>query len=708
MSRLKFNLEATAENSQARAATFETAHNVVETPLFMPVGTIATVRAQKTETLHESGSQILLANTYHLIQRPGLDVLESFGGIHDFMKWDRSILTDSGGYQIFSLPKLREMKEEGAWFRSPLDGRKIELSPEASIAAQKSIGSDIMMVLDECIDSTSPKARAAEAMDRTHRWARRSLEARGDHKAALFGIVQGACFEDLRRESAENLSELPFDGIAIGGLAVGEERSERERIVEATTPYMPTNLPRYLMGVGTPIDLLEAVHRGVDMFDCILPTAFAQQSMAFTSLGRLILRRGIYRMQKGPIDPNCDCPTCAKYDRAYIHHLIKSREVLGWNLIGTHNLYFYHRMMREMRAEIKTGDFAAYYRRWRDVLPADDLENPVTRPKPAKERKQFPRELGDYRVLENPAGFASIQQISSGEVMHSVSEPAEEAKRLYVDQLDLPALLAKARERGSPIVVWDVGMGAATNAMAFLRAAEAAAGEESMIVDTGSSRMKRTDPLLEKIPQRSTTGSESLVRIDNMPILQIDSMPILQIESFERDLDSFRLALLHPYRFRYLQHPGPFAIGREGKWRSECGRFEWSLYEGDFAVRHAEAAEPDVILFDPFSAKVDSPLWQTEIFRHLRERTSTKECELFTYTNSNLIRGRMLAAGWFVAKGAGTGPKTETTIAASRPGMKREWLNREWLAKWNRSGARTPEVAAELDARIVAHPQFAN
>jgi queuine tRNA-ribosyltransferase len=665
MSRLGFTLEKTAENSNARAATFKTGHNVVQSPLFMPVGTIATVRAQKTETLHESGSQILLANTYHLIQRPGLDVLEHFGGIHEFMKWDRSILTDSGGYQIFSLPKLREMKEEGAWFKSPIDGRPIHLSPEASIAAQKSIGSDIMMVLDECIDSTSPKERAVAAMDRTHRWARRSLEARGDHKAALFGIVQGACFEDLRRESAENLSELPFDGMAIGGLAVGEERSERERIVEATTPYLPTNLPRYLMGVGTPIDLLEAVHRGVDMFDCILPTAFAQQGMAFTTLGRLILRRGIYRMQKGPIDPECACPTCAKYDRAYIHHLIKSREVLGWNLIGTHNLYFYHRIMREMRTEILTGDFAAYYRRWRDVLPADDLENPIKRPKPPKERKQFPRELGDYRVIENPLGFASIQQVSSGETMHSVSEPADEAKRLYVDQLDLPALLAKAAARGTPLVVWDVGMGAGTNAMAFLRAVESHLGN---FADAAG--------------------------------------PLVQIESFERDLDSFRLAILHPYRFRYLQHPGPFSIGREGKWNSECGRIGWTLFEGDFEARMGEARAPDVILFDPFSSKVDSPLWETAVFRKLRSALGEGTCELFTYSNSNLVRGRLLAAGWFVARGAGTGPKTDTTIAASRPDSKREWLGRDWLSKWERSGARTPEVAAELDLSIKSHPQF--
>ncbi len=663
MSRLGFRLENTAKDSAARAATFITAHNEVQTPLFMPVGTIATVRAQRTETLADSGSQILLANTYHLIQRPGLDVLESFGGVHSFMKWDRSVLTDSGGYQIFSLAKLREMKEEGAWFRSTIDGQKIHLSPEASIAAQKSIGSDIMMVLDECIDSTSGKERAAAAMDRTHRWARRSLEARGDHAAALFGIVQGACYPDLRQESAENLGSLPFDGLAIGGLAVGETREERENMVEATARHMPVNLPRYLMGVGTPIDLLEAVHRGVDMFDCILPTAFAQQGMAFTSRGRLMLRRGIYRMQKGPLDPLCDCPTCSKYDRAYVSHLIKSREVLGWNLIGQHNLYFYHRMMREMRAAIQAHTFAQYYRTWRDVLPSDDMENPITRPKPPKAKREFPRECGDYRLLENPQGFSSIQQISSGEVMHSVSEPSAEAKRLYVDQLDLPKLLKSAHDRRAPLVIWDVGMGAGTNAMAVVRALE------------------------------SSLTSEG-------------SLPKVRIESFECDLDSFRLALLHPYRFRYLQHPGPFAISRGGSWTSPGAEIQWRLFEGDFLKQMEGAERPDVILFDPFSAKVDTALWESDVFEKIRRAAGERPCQLFTYSNSSLFRARLLAAGWFVAKGAGTGPKSETTIAANSREFSHAWLDRSWLERWQRSGVRTPEVSLELDASVLGHAQF--
>ncbi len=680
MSRLNFQLEKTARDSRARASRFETRHGPVIGPLFMPVGTIATVRAQKTETLADSGSQVLLANTYHLIQRPGLDVLESFGGIHGFMKWDRPVLTDSGGYQIFSLPKLREMKEEGAWFKSPIDGRPIHLSPEASVAAQKSVNSDIMMVLDECIDSTSEKAEAVRAMDRTHRWARRSLEARGDHPSALFGIVQGACYEDLRRESAENLSELiagggrgdhGFDGMAIGGLAVGEGREERERIVEVTTPHLPEHLPRYLMGVGTPIDLLEAVHRGVDMFDCILPTAFAQHGMAFTSRGRLVMRRGIYRMQKGPLDPDCGCPTCAKYDRAYLQHLIRSREILGWNLIGQHNLYFYHRMMAQMRSAILADQFHAYYRHWREILPADDVENPIKRPNPPKAKKEFPREMGDYRILENPKGFASIQQISSGEVMHSVSDPIEEARRLYVDQLDLGALAESAANRAAegqgPVVIWDVGMGAATNAMAILGAIE------------------------EVLSKREVLDAPAT------------SAPLFRIESFECDLDSFRLATMHPYRFRYLQHSAPFAIVREGKWRSPCGRIEWVLLEGDFRRTAESAIEPDVVLFDPFSFKVDSPLWEVETFRSLRARAAAKDCELFTYSNSTLVRGRLLAAGWYVAAGVGTGPKSETTIAANRPVRSRNWLGAEWLGRWERSGVRSPE----LDPHVVSHPQFA-
>ena len=264
MSRLNFKLEATS--GKARAGRFRTLHSEVLTPLFMPVGTHATVRHQNLATLKNSGSQILLANTYHLHLRPGPEVFDRMGGIHKFTQWSGSFLTDSGGFQIFSLPNAREMNEEGAVFKSYLNGDQVMLSPERSIATQKSIGSDIMMVLDQCIPSTSSFEVARAAMELTHRWAGRSLAARGDSPQSMFAIVQGACHQQLRKESAEFLRELPFDGFAIGGLAVGETKSEREDFTELTTSYMPTNLPRYLMGVGTPIDLIEAVRRGVDMF----------------------------------------------------------------------------------------------------------------------------------------------------------------------------------------------------------------------------------------------------------------------------------------------------------------------------------------------------------------------------------------------------------------------------------------------------------
>jgi queuine tRNA-ribosyltransferase len=271
MSRLKFILEKEAKDSRARAGRFTTLHGEVLTPIFMPVGTQASVKSQNVDSLKAMGSRVLLANTYHLLLRPGIEVFRKFGGIHKFMNWDLPVLTDSGGFQIFSLPNARNLTEEGAVFRSYVDGRNILLSPELSIETQKAINSDIMMVLDQCVPSTVEYALAKSAMELTYRWAKRSLAARGDSEQALFAIIQGACFKDLRIRSAEALTQLPFDGFAIGGLAVGETKEERNDFCELSASLLPKNLPRYLMGVGTPIDLLEAVHRGVDMFDCILP-----------------------------------------------------------------------------------------------------------------------------------------------------------------------------------------------------------------------------------------------------------------------------------------------------------------------------------------------------------------------------------------------------------------------------------------------------
>ena len=360
MSRLSFQLLASASSSQARAGTMQTLHGQVNTPVFMPVGTQATVKGMRVEELRAVGAQVLLANTYHLLLRPGPEVFQHFGGIHRFMNWHGPVLTDSGGFQIFSLPKERRITEAGAGFRSYVDGKAILLSPEVSIATQRAIGSDIMMVLDECVPSTSSRDVAARAMERTHRWALRSLAAREDSPQSLFAIVQGACDEGLRKESADFLRTQPFDGFAVGGLAVGETKDEREHFCGLVTAMLPENLPRYLMGVGTPIDLLEAVHRGVDMFDCILPSALAQQGTAFSHKGIVRLRRSPYKFNDVPIDEDCSCYTCKNYTRAYLHHLTKATEGLGWHMITQHNLHFYGELMAEMRQHIINDTFADY------------------------------------------------------------------------------------------------------------------------------------------------------------------------------------------------------------------------------------------------------------------------------------------------------------------------------------------------------------
>ncbi len=350
------------------------------------------------------------------------------------MSWKRSVLTDSGGFQIFSLPHSRAMSEEGAVFQSYLDGKTILLSPEVSIETQKAIGGDIMMALDQCIASTADEATARAALDVTHRWAARSLAARGDSPQSIFGIVQGALFQELRRESAACLGEMPFDGFAIGGLAVGEGKSEREDVCEFTAQLLPEDKPRYLMGVGTPLDILEAVHRGVDMFDCIMPTQLAQRGAVFTSRGFLQMRRGVYKFSEEKLDPACACPTCARYSRAYLHHLTKTSETLGWQLLGKHNIHFYHQLMREIRESILADSFLDLYREKRAFLHESDLDNPIRAQKPKRTKL---RTLGNYEVHMAWEGFASIRQISSGEIMHSRTPPMEEARRLYIEQSNL-------------------------------------------------------------------------------------------------------------------------------------------------------------------------------------------------------------------------------------------------------------------------------
>ena len=669
-SRLHFHLDARATGSRARAATFRTLHNEVLTPLFMPVGTQATVKAQLTQTLEDAGSQILLANTYHLLLRPGAEVFRRTGGIHEFMSWKKSVLTDSGGFQIFSLPHSRAMSEEGAVFQSYLDGKTILLSPEVSIGTQIAIGSDIMMALDQCIPSTADEAAARAALGITHRWAARSLAARGESPQAMFAIVQGALFPELRRESADVLRGMAFDGFAIGGLAVGEGKNEREDVCEFTAQLLPEDRPRYLMGVGTPLDILEAVHRGVDMFDCIIPTQVAQRGAVFTSRGYLQMKRGVYKFADTPLDPECGCPTCARYSRAYLHHLAKTGENLGWTLLGQHNIYFYHQLMRDIRASILADRFLELYREKREFLHASDLDHPTVQQKPSKKKA---RTLGDYEIHTAWEGWANIRQISSGEIMHSRTAPMEEARRLYVEQSQLAA---RVREESSePLVIWDVGLGAAANAMAAIHCYEeqAAAG-----------------------PVRP-----------------------LRIISFENDLDSLRLAFRHTREFPYLRHAGPAGILETGAWQSrQHAGLSWVLVEGDFLATLAAApAPPDVLFYDMFSTRATGDPWTLTAFHKVFAACAGRAAELFTYTCSTANRVALLAAGFYVAHGRSAGEKTETTIAltpaawqASAPG-RLELLGAEWLGKWGRSIAKFPAdiPAAEhppFERMILDHPQF--
>ena len=383
---MKFAVQVTVAGSGARAATLATAHGPLETPVFMPVGTRGTVRTQTLSQLTALDPPILLANSYHLGVRPGAEAMTQLGGLHRWMGWPRAILTDSGGFQIFSLPGT-VIDDAGAVLRGA-DGKVSVLTPEHSIAIQRAIGSDIMMVLDQCIASTQPRAHAELAMHRTHAWAVRSLAAREGSGAALFAIVQGACFPDLRQASADVLTSNPgFDGFAIGGLAVGESRAERQDVTELVTDLLPADRPRYLMGVGMPIDLLEGVHRGVDMFDCILPTALAQQGIAFTSHGRIDLLRGVHRLADRPLDAACTCEACAR-PRSYLHHLMKCKEPLGWQLLAFHNLAFYLRLMADIRAHIRAGTFLAFYAAQRELLTRADPDNPPGKKPRVKRRRR--------------------------------------------------------------------------------------------------------------------------------------------------------------------------------------------------------------------------------------------------------------------------------------------------------------------------------
>jgi queuine tRNA-ribosyltransferase len=352
--------EVLAQDERARTGRIETRHGTIETPAFMTVGTRATVTGLDAEDLQRVQTQVVLGNTYHLMLRPGQEAFERVGGLHAFMGWSGPILTDSGGFQIFSLASDRTISERGARFKSYTDGRVHMLSPERSIAIQSALGSDIMMVLDVCLDSRSDEAAMRDAMERTHRWALRSLAAREDEGQALFAIVQGGVVPELREASAAFLTEHPFDGFAIGGLAVGEERSRREEVTHYAAQLLPAERPRYLMGVGTPVDLLVAVGAGIDMFDCMLPTHLAWQGTAFTSTGRVRVKRAALADADVPLDADCPCLACTRFTRAYLHHLFACKEPLGYRLVSLHNLTHYNRLMADARAAIRDGRYAAF------------------------------------------------------------------------------------------------------------------------------------------------------------------------------------------------------------------------------------------------------------------------------------------------------------------------------------------------------------
>ena len=353
-------------DGSARLGRLNFRRGIVDTPAFMPVGTYGSVKAMTPEELHGVGSQIILGNTFHLMLRPGADVIAAHGGLHEFMNWDGPILTDSGGFQVFSLKSLREISEEGVEFRSPVNGDLVKLTPERSIEVQHALDADIVMIFDECAPYPVDPDSARRSMELSLRWARRSrdtfdrLKEGRDTDAALFGIVQGSIYPELRQESLQGLTEIGFDGYALGGLAVGEPEEERLKVLDDIEPAMPVERPRYLMGVGTPDDLVGAVARGMDLFDCVIPTRHARNGQLFTSVGKINLRNSRYRADTAPPDPDCACNTCQHYSRAYLSHLHRCNEILGARLATLHNLHYYHALMAEIRQAIAGGRFQEF------------------------------------------------------------------------------------------------------------------------------------------------------------------------------------------------------------------------------------------------------------------------------------------------------------------------------------------------------------
>ena len=358
------------QEGRAKRARLDTVHGTIETPVFMNVGTVAAIKgAVSTMDLHEIKTQVQLSNTYHLHVRPGDEIVKKLGGLHKFMNWDRPILTDSGGFQVFSLAKLRKIKEEGVYFNSHIDGRKIFMGPEQSMQIQSNLGSTIAMAFDECPSSVASREYVQASVDRTTRWLQRckdemarlnSLEDTVNPHQLLFGINQGAIYDDIRIQHAKTISQMDLDGYAVGGLAVGETHEEMYRILDSVVPYLPTDKPTYLMGVGTPANILEAVSRGVDFFDCVYPSRNGRHGHVYTNFGKINLFNAKYELDDRPIEEGCQCPACRHYSRAYIRHLLKAKEMLGMRLCVLHNLYFYNTMMEEIRDALDKGCYEEY------------------------------------------------------------------------------------------------------------------------------------------------------------------------------------------------------------------------------------------------------------------------------------------------------------------------------------------------------------
>ncbi|MCU7916035.1 MAG: tRNA guanosine(34) transglycosylase Tgt [Candidatus Thiodiazotropha sp. (ex Gloverina cf. vestifex)] len=355
---MKFNIYQT--DGHARRGQLSFPRGKIETPAFMPVGTYGTVKAMTPEELVDLGAEIILGNTFHLMLRPGTEVIRQHGDLHGFTHWERPILTDSGGFQVFSLGDLRKITEEGVTFRSPIDGSKVFMGPEESMQVQRELGSDIVMIFDECTPYPATESEAQASMELSLRWAERSRVAHGDNPAALFGIIQGGMFEKLRGASLEGLQKIGFDGYAVGGLSVGEPPEDRWRVLDYLCQTMPADKPHYLMGVGTPEDIVESVHRGIDMFDCVMPTRNARNGHLFTHTGVVRIRHAAHQYDEGPLDPLCNCYTCQNYSRAYLRHLDKCNEILGARLNTIHNLHYYQKLMRDIRKAIETDSLQTF------------------------------------------------------------------------------------------------------------------------------------------------------------------------------------------------------------------------------------------------------------------------------------------------------------------------------------------------------------